>query len=257
MTSIRERMHEKRRKKRLRLLRLFLYLVLIVGASVFSWRYVHRPGFAFGSVTINGSSLINENDVVIMAGGQPPCNLFTMSKGRLEDALKHDIRFRDAQVSYKFPALLRVVVQEREPAIYVANSYRSYLKVDYHGVVMSVTTGIPDAKAPVVAGLKCGNVYLGDTVANKGVIDILTFLQGINGEARDRIAEICVDNNNNVMLRMRGSFPILLGALDGVKDKTAVFTTVFNEIKDKDIKAEYIDLTFAKPYIKLLPGEKK
>ena len=31
-----------------------------------------------------------------------------------------------------------------------------------------------------------------------------------------------------------------------------MFKTVFNEIKDKNIKAEYIDLSFGKPYIKLL-----
>ena len=33
--------------------------------------------------------------------------------------------------------------------------------------------------------------------------------------------------------------------------------TVFNEIKNKNIRAEYIDLTFAKPYIKLIPKEEK
>ena len=33
--------------------------------------------------------------------------------------------------------------------------------------------------------------------------------------------------------------------------------TVFNEIKNKNIQAEYIDLTFAKPYIKLIPKEDK
>lgn len=257
MQSTRERLRAHRRKKRLRLLRLFLYLAAIAGVLIGSWRYVHQPGFAFGSVTINGSSLITADDVVRMAGGDPPCNLFNMSISRLKEALKSDIRFKDAQVSYRFPATLNVVVQEREPAVYVANSYRSYLKLDYSGVVMSVTTGIPDAKAPVIAGLKCGNVYLGDTVANEGVLRILGFLQHINGEGRDRIAEICVDNNNGVLLRMRSSFPIVLGKLEGVEKKAAIFNTVFNEIKDKNIKAEYIDLTFAKPYIKLLPGEKK
>ena len=31
--------------------------------------------------------------------------------------------------------------------------------------------------------------------------------------------------------------------------------TVFKEIKNKSIDAEYIDLTFAKPYIKLIPSD--
>ena len=36
-------------------------------------------------------------------------------------------------------------------------------------------------------------------------------------------------------------------------EKAPLFNTVFNEIKDKNIQAEYIDLQFKKPYIKLKP----
>lgn len=257
MQSIRERLHERQRKKRMRLLRLFLYLALLGGVVVGGWKYVHQPGFAFGQINISGTSLITPDDVVRMAGGQPPCNFFNMSKGRIQEALEHDIRFQSAQVDYRFPAILNVLVQEREPAVYVANSYRSYLKVDYQGVVMSVTTGIPDAKAPVLVGIQCGNAYLGDVVSDTGVQAILGFLRYIDEEARTRIAEINVDDRQNVRLQMRGSFPIYLGHLDDLAGKGRIFMTVFNEIKDKDIRAEYIDLTFAKPYVRLLPGEKK
>ena len=40
-------------------------------------------------------------------------------------------------------------------------------------------------------------------------------------------------------------------------EKATVFMTVFQEIKNKNIQAEYIDLTFAKPYIKLIPKKDK
>ena len=46
-----------------------------------------------------------------------------------------------------------------------------------------------------------------------------------------------------------------LGKAQELAQKAPLFMTVFNEIKDKNIKAEYIDLTFAKPYIKLLPKQ--
>ena len=46
-----------------------------------------------------------------------------------------------------------------------------------------MTTTIPDAKAPVLAGIKCGNLYLGDKVANAGVLQVLQFLQQLTPEA--------------------------------------------------------------------------
>ena len=65
--------------------------------------------------------------------------------------------------------------------------------------------------------------------------------------------KIAVDDKQDVKLQLSGSFPVRLGRVQEVSQKASVFMTVFNEIKDKNIKAEYIDLTFGKPYIKLLP----
>ena len=139
----------------------------------------------------------------------------------------------------------------------MANAYRSYLQVDYDGVVMNVTTGLPDAKAPLLCGENCGNVYIGDTVGNKRVLDILVFLRGIDADAREKIAEITVDDRHSVTLNQRGSFPIRLGDAAEAPQKAQLYMTVFNEIKGKNIEAEYIDLTFAKPYIKLKPAVKQ
>ena len=86
---------------------------------------------------------------------------------------------------------------------------------------------------------------------------LLQFLRQLDGDARDRIAEIGVDDRHEAKLRLRSSFPILLGPVAELPHKAQVFMTVFNEIKNKNIQAEYIDLTFAKPYIKLVPGKEK
>ena len=82
---------------------------------------------------------------------------------------------------------------------------------------------------------------------------LLQFLQQLTPEALQRIGEIAVDDKQDVKLQLSGSFPVRLGRVQEVSQKASVFMTVFNEIKDKNIKAEYIDLTFGKPYIKLLP----
>lgn len=253
MATMQERLRQHRRRQRWR----FLCRMLLLGLTVYGlrtgWIYIHRPDLAVGTITIHGSSLLTEKEAIELGGSQPPFNFFNVSRSRLADALKHDIRFQNTRVDYHWPTNLEVYVEEREPALYVANSYRSYLQLDYNGLVMNVTTGIPDAKAPVLAGAKSGNVFLGDKVDNPQVLFILQFLQQLSGEARDRIAEIAIDNRSEIKLRLRNSFPILLGPVNKLPEKGTLFMTVFNEIKNKNIQAEYIDLTFAKPYIKLIP----
>lgn len=257
MATMQERLRQHKRRRRLRILGRLVAIVLAGYALHYGWVYIHQPGLAIGSITIHGSNLLSEKEAIELGGSTPPFNFFNVSQRRLKEALKHDIRFQNARVDYHWPTSYEVYVEEREPALYVANSYRSYLQLDYNGLVMNVTTGIPDAKAPVLVGAKCGNVFLGDKVDNQNVIYILQFLQLLSGEARDRIAEIGIDNRQEARLRMRGSFPILLGPVQKLAEKGAVFMTVFNEIKNKNIQAEYIDLTFAKPYIKLIPKEDK
>ena len=96
-----------------------------------------------------------------------------------------------------------------------------------------------------------GNIFFGDTIKEKNVLEILSFLSKLDKEVTDSISEIAVDGSNNVKFNLRYGYPILLGNADNISDKLDIFITVFNDIKTKNIRAEYIDLTFAKPYIKL------
>lgn len=253
--TIRARLRQTRRRRRLRLLRFLIVSAAVVAALTGLYRYLHGPNFAYGRANISGTNLLTEDDILQMAGSKRPFNVFNVSAVRVQEALSHDVRFRKAEASYKWPSgVLQVYVEEREPALYVANAYRSYLQVDFDGVVMNVTTALPDGRAPLLCGETCGNVYIGDVIANRRVLQLLRFLQALAPEARDRIAEITVDGRQSVTLSQRGSFPIILGSADEAPAKAQLYMTVFNEIKGKSIDAEYIDLTFAKPYIKLKPA---
>ena len=103
----------------------------------------------------------------------------------------------------------------------------------------------------MLSGVVTGNIFFGDTIKEKNVLEILSFLSKLDKEVTDSISEIAVDGSNNVKFNLRYGYPILLGNADNISDKLDIFITVFNDIKTKNIRAEYIDLTFAKPYIKL------
>lgn len=251
MQSTRERLKANRKKRRLRLLRLFFIAAIITGALAGAWRWATSPGTAFGSIVIEGTSQLTQSELLSMCGTQEPVNLFVVSPSAIEKAIANDVRFEKAETEYFWPGVLMVRVKERIPALYIACSYKGYAQVDYNGVVMSVSDGIKEADAPVLSGVVTGNIFFGDTIKEKNVLEILGFLSKLDKEVTDSISEIAVDSGNNVKFNLRYGYPILLGNADNISDKLDIFITVFNDIKTKNIRAEYIDLTFAKPYIKL------
>lgn len=251
MQSTRERLKANRKKRRLRLLRLFFIAAVIIGALAGAWRWATSPGTAFGSIVIEGTSQLTQSELLSMCSTQEPVNLFVVSHSAIEKAIANDVRFEKAETEYFWPGVLVVRVKERIPALYIACSYKGYAQVDYNGVVMSVSDGIKEADAPVLSGVVTGNIFFGDTIKEKNVLEILSFLSKLDKEVTDSISEIAVDSGNNVKFNLRYGYPILLGNADNISDKLDIFITVFNDIKTKNIRAEYIDLTFAKPYIKL------
>ena len=251
MQSTRERLKANRKKRRLRLLRLFFIAAVITGALAGAWRWATSPGTAFGSIVIEGTSQLTQSELLSMCGTQEPVNLFVVSPSAIEKSIANDVRFEKAETEYHWPGVLVVCVKERIPALYIACSYKGYAQVDYNGVVMSVSDGIKEADAPVLSGVVTGNIFFGDTIKEKNVLEILGFLSKLDKEVTDSISEIAVDGSNNVKFNLRYGYPILLGNADNISDKLDIFITVFNDIKTKNIRAEYIDLTFAKPYIKL------
>lgn len=251
MQSTRERLKANRKKRRLRLLRLFFIAAVIIGALAGAWRWATSPGTAFGSIVIEGTSQLTQSELLSMCGTQEPVNLFVVSPSAIEKAIANDVRFEKAETEYFWPGVLVVRVKERIPALYIACSYKGYAQVDYNGVVMSVSDGIKEADAPVLSGVVTGNIFFGDTIKEKNVLEILGFLSKLDKEVTDSISEIAVDSGNNVKFNLRYGYPILLCNADNISDKLDIFITVFNDIKTKNIRAEYIDLTFAKPYIKL------
>ena len=251
MQSTRERLKANRKKRRLRLLRLFFIAAVTIGGFAGAWRWATSPGTAFGSIVIEGTSQLTQSELLSMCGTQEPVNLFVVSPSAIEKAIANDVRFEKAETEYFWPGVLVVRVKERIPALYIACSYKGYAQVDYNGVVMSVSDGIKEADAPVLSGVVTGNIFFGDTIKVKNVLEILSFLSKLDKEVTDSISEIAVDGGNNVKFNLRYGYPILLGNADNISDKLDIFITVFNDIKTKNIRAEYIDLTFAKPYIKL------
>ena len=251
MSTMSERIKIKTRARRIRRIKRLFILFLLLSLPMGLWHLIHQPDFAWGEIQIRGTSLLTVEDVVSLGEGHLPVNILLVDRSRLEEALAHDVRFLEAETSYGLPNILQVQVVERKPALYLQNAHKNYVMLDDQGLVMNVTSGIPSDDAPMLLGWYCGDVYIGDRVQEQELLGLLSFLRQVGPETVDQFAEIEVNANQEVIIQLCSGPDILLGKMDQVEEKAKIFTTVYKEIKDRQLGAVYIDFTYKKPYVKV------
>ena len=251
MSSSQEKLQEDRRRRRVNNVIWLLGLLVFAVAVVAGWNHVHRPDFAFGDIVIHGSKQFTREKVLQMTGAREPVNLFLVSKNKIVTALKGDVRVESAEAHYDFPSVLNVYIKERKPVLYVVTDYGNYAKLDKTALVMDMTDGIRDASIPRLAGVACGNAFIGDTLQNDTIKEILKFMDKLQPDAKEQIADLSVDAEHKLLLHMRYGFPVILGPVNELAGKAELFMTVFNEMKGKKVQIEYMDLQYSKPFVRL------
>ena len=255
MSSSHEKLQEDRRRRRVNNVIWLLGLLVFAIAIVAGWKHVHQPGFAFGDIVVHGSKQFTRAKVLQMAGAREPVNLFLVSKNKIVTALQGDVRVESAEARYDFPSVLHVYIKERQPVLYVVTDYGNYAKLDKTALVMDLTDGIRDASIPRLAGVACGNAFIGDTLENDAIREILQFMDKLQPDAKEQIADLSVDAEHKLILHMRYGFPVILGPVNELAGKAELFMTVFNEMKGKKVQIEYMDLQYTKPFVRLRQQE--
>ena len=251
MSSSHDKLQEDRRRRRLNNVIWLLGLLVFAIAVVTGWKHVHRPDYAFGDIVINGSTQFTREKVLHMAGSKEPVNLFMVSKSKIVTALQGDVRVESAEAHYDFPSVLHVYIKERKPVLYVVTDYGNYAKVDKTALVMDMTDGIKEASIPRLAGVACGNAFIGDTLQNDTILEVLKFMEKLRPDAKEQIADLNVDGEHKLTVHMRYGFPVILGPVNELAGKAELFMTVFNEMKGKKVQIEYMDLQYSKPFVRL------
>lgn len=251
MVSTKERLSQERRRRRLRLLKITFLFFCFIGFLTGAYQIIHQPWFSFGQVEVSGNSNISKEEVIKNASLKDPINLFLINRSQIEQDLRQDYRIEEVGTAYLWPNILQIIIKERKPSFYIKTAYNGFVQIDFDGYVLKVGKGIKDAVVPYVSGIDAGNVYLGDKVEQEDVLYLLDFLQRLDKNLLVEIAGIAVDGQNKVTVQMTSDVKIIVGELKDIGTKADSFVTICNEIKTKNIEAEYIDLTFSKPYIKV------
>lgn len=246
-----QRKQQKTRKKRRLNWKKALLLVASIALLVASYVLLHQPWLVFGRLQLTGSQIITMEDVENLGDIPEPLNIFNVNRTHLKQALEEDYRVEKVDISFAWPNVLRITVTDRKPALYVACEDGRFAKLDPTGHVIDVSNGIQDGTAPFFSGWSTANVDLGDVVEDEEIQGLLGFLGKLDGELKARIEEIYIDDQYRLRLYLQDGVPIIVGTYENAEKKISQFHAICQELEQNKIKAEYIDLTYEKPYIRL------
>lgn len=245
-----EKMGKRKPRRRLNKARAALFLCSLL-LLIASYVLLHQPWLAFGQLQVVGDTAVTLEEVREMGDAGEPLNIFNINRQKLLASLRSDYRVEKAELALGWPNVLKVVITDRKPALYVAMEGKQYAQVDPTGHIIGAADGVTGGEAPFVSGWHIAAADLGDVTEDEEIQGILGFLGKLDPDLRDRIMEIHVGENKSLKIYLHNGIPIILGTWENGIQKLETFKSICQELEAKKIKAQYIDLTYEKPYIKL------
>ena len=104
---------------------------------------------------------------------------------------------------------------------------------------------------PLITGVKAHGKYVGDSVSDETVQQMLAFLSQLDVGALNQISEITLLRPGYIVAYTTGSVQIRLGALERLEEKAKLTQTFLDDLRENPHPIEYVDFSYESPFIKL------
>ncbi len=151
--------HNRKRKKRINpFLGMFLILLAIIGAVIFS----RSSFFTVQHFEIEGNAYYTDDEILLMGGCETGKNLFwEIDAKKIRSRLQQDAYMENVRVSRKLPDTVKITLTERKQTAAIAYGEK-YVVIDAAGTVLR-KAGV-DPKIPVLKGLTISKLSVGEPV---------------------------------------------------------------------------------------------
>ena len=240
---------ENKRQQRQEPPKIFVLFLIALSIMIAGLLFINSAFFSIGSIVVDGNQYISSDDIIRIAGIDGNINIFRINTGELKKRLLCDLRIDDVEISRKFPATIVISVKERQPLAYVASGF-GFVEIDRQGVVLSAFKTLRKINVPMITGVSLGDVYVGDKADRQEVMNVLPYLASLDENTLNQISEVNVASQERILAYTVGSVHIRIGNNEQLAAKAKMTNQILKEIKDKQTAVEYIDLTYATPFIK-------
>ena len=102
-----------------RSVKVLIVLFLLAGGMFFGKRFIDTDYFKVQDVFIDGVPKLLKQDIVAQLEQMKGKNIVYLNTNEIENVIKNDIRVKKVSIKKLFPSKIEVVLEEREPYVYV------------------------------------------------------------------------------------------------------------------------------------------
>ncbi len=230
--------------------RTFTFLLFLSVFLVAVFLFMKSPYFAVGTVIVEGNKYVSAEEVYRIADIPEQINIFRLNSDTIQRRLISDLRLTDVAVSRKLPASIVIRLKERLPLAYIACSY-GFVQVDRQAIVLAAFKNLKQTNVPLINGVRLGNVYVGDQVETEQIKNIMHYLEAMDEQTLNQLSEVNIQSPQQLTAYTVDSIVVRIGSSQRLADKAKLTQEILQDIRAKKMQVEYVDINYAKPYIKV------
>lgn len=230
--------------------RLIKGVTLLAAAAVLLAVVVYAPLFVLQRISVDGMQTLTEADIWSIAGVHKGEPLFRLQTDEIKHRLESDLRIEEATVRRSLPDGLDIHIEERSLVAAIATDY-GYADLDRTGRIVAVHKSLGHMQIPLITGVKAHGRYVGDSVSDETVQQMLTFLSQLDAGALNQISEIALLRPGCIVAYTTGAVQIRLGAFERLEEKARLTQTFLDDLRENPHPIEYVDFSYESPFIKL------
>jgi len=222
------------------------FLILFFSLASFTALIISLPVWQIQKIEVQGVRLLSGEEINRLAKIPLGENIFLVRFGRARLNLEQIPVIKRVDFLRRLPDTLIINIMERKESAVIVLGGESLL-IDEEGVILNrspVYIKFPDISGlPVIYGLKTewieGYRLRGET--GEEMIALLRELKNFISPAK---LQIDVSNPEEMNLRVDDTLQVKLGAVRQIAEKIRAFEILFNEVKDRKLNIEYIDVCY-------------
>jgi len=242
-TVIKRKKEKKSGKEWLILVVVFCFIVL----GVKFYEFMDR-GVILNSINIRCDKGIDGDTLSDIIGVKPGANMYKVNIKKISRALSVSSRINRAYVRRNFlDGKIEIDMEERKPLMRISDGdFRNCIDVDENGTVIGKTKNLSgDVPFVTVAGSDYPVLPGDEGKTNGAILKAIELLKTAKSEGipLNWISELNLSDADDYVFLMDGGIEFHLGS-DELQNKLKRLNRIINEIKEKGVVVEYVDLRF-------------
>lgn len=228
---------QKKHRRRLLIIRLFLVVLAITAMTVYALR---SSFFKIDQIEVSTGNKVSEEDILGSALISMDDNIILLRKKAIVDRLESIPYVKSASIKKKLPDKVVIEIIEREPYLQFENGY-SFAIIDAEGVLLENSI-LKYQDIGLAKGIEWEYISDGESITDKAqgisIADLLNDQDVISMVAKIKVLDL--EDTSNIKFNLFNGIAVEFGPMNNVKYKLKVLEEILKDVDKKNIPTKMI-----------------